>query len=70
LSTALSERAAEIWAKEGVALIEVIWEAPEKVKVEFWFGGKAWLHPGDAIQGFMTSSGVLFNGILRRRYRN
>jgi hypothetical protein len=66
----LHDKAAQIWAKEGLAVFEIVWENPRKIRVEFWTGYSAWLKPGDMIQGYTTSTGLVFTSILRRRYRN
>ena len=66
----LDQRAAAIWAKDGIGIVEIVWDDPVKIKVKFWHGGCAWLRQGDMVQGYITSSGVVYVSILRRKNRN
>jgi hypothetical protein len=51
-------------------MVDVVWINPKGVRVKFWHGGSAWVRQGDMLQGYITSTGVIYSGVLRRKYRN
>jgi hypothetical protein len=61
---------AELWGRQGIGIVDVVWLNPKKVRVKFWHGGSAWVRQGDMLQGYITSTGVIYSGVLRRKYRN
>lgn len=66
----LDSQAATLWAQHGLGEIDIVWDNPESIRVKFWHRGKVWVHQGDMLRGYLTSSGVMFTGVLRRKYRN